>query len=187
MIMINILRNYKINDKLKIMKNVLYKILNLKLEILKLILNKNLNKIFLNKILSKKISSNSWTKLFSCETFNLNILLLISKTLRRRFLNFLFLKFFPFKVIPTYELRKIRLCFETYRRAAVMYIIEYNGVQICKKKNLKHGEQKSFYVGMCTLYSVHFVCANYGRKMLSALAVRPLKRCDFRESFLKFF
>ena len=61
-------------------------------------------------------------------------------------------------------------------RAAVMYTIGYNGVQICKKNIfLKHGVQNSHRFTQecvqCKVYSVHFVCTHYGRKMLSALKI----------------
>ena len=59
--------------------------------------------------------------------------------------------------------------FTIFHRAAVMYTIGYNGVQICKKNYFETLCLKlpSFYIGMCTVISVHIVCKHYGRKILS--------------------
>ena len=52
----------------------------------------------------------------------------------------------------------------------------YNGVQIFKKNfffETRCTKFPSFNKGMCTGYSVHFVCTLYGGKMLAALAILP--------------
>ena len=36
-----------------------------------------------------------------------------------------------------------------------------------------------FYIRMCTVYSVHFVCAHYGRKMLAVLVLKLNKNPIF--------
>ena len=50
-----------------------------------------------------------------------------------------------------------------------MYTIGYNGVQICKKKYLFETVYKITTVLHRNVYSVHFLCTHYGRKMLAAL------------------
>ena len=53
-----------------------------------------------------------------------------------------------------------------------MHTIGYNGVQICNKKiffTTRCTKFPSFYIGMCTMYSVNMNCTHYDRKMLVAL------------------
>ena len=54
-----------------------------------------------------------------------------------------------------------------------MYTVGYNGVQIRKKKYfLKRCTIfPLFYIGMCTVYIVHFFCTHYDLKMLAALSL----------------
>ena len=70
---------------------------------------------------------------------------------------------------------------EAYRRAAVMYTIGYNCVQICNKNIIFWNTvYKTPIVLHRNVYNEQFVCTFYGRKMLVALALRLLRRSDFR-------